>query len=87
MTTRFCVATWDDSRNMDEPFGRLPHTDFWSVLRLAEGIDHDEARVRDWYLTVKIRELGGKTAQELVQMGEADLVIGFLRSIRRGYRD
>jgi hypothetical protein len=36
---------------------------------------------------VKIRELGGKTAKELVQMGEADLVIGFLRSIRRGYRD
>jgi hypothetical protein len=56
-------------------------------MRLAKGIDHDAKRVHDWYLTVKIRELGGKTAHELVEMGEADLVIGFLRSIRRGYRD
>jgi hypothetical protein len=38
-------------------------------------------------MTEQIRELGGKTAHELVQMGDADLVIGFLRSIRRGYRD
>jgi hypothetical protein len=87
MTTRICAATWDKSRNIDQPFDRLLNTDFWGVLRLAKGIDHDEDRVRDWYLTVKIRELGGKTAEELVQMGEADLVIGFLRSIRRGYRD
>lgn len=54
---------------------------------MARGIDHDQARVRDWYLTVGIRELGGKTAWELVQTGEADLVMGFLRSIRHGYRD
>ena len=87
MTTRFCAATWDKLLNVSQPFDYPPDADFWSVLRLAKGIDHDEARVRDWYLTVKIRELGGKTAQELVRMGEADLVIGFLRSIRRGYRD
>jgi hypothetical protein len=87
MTTRFCEATWDESRNKGQPFGRPSDVGFWGVLRLAKGIDHDAKRVRDWYLTVRIRELGGKTAQELVQTGEADLVIGFLRSIRRGYRD
>lgn len=87
MTTQFCAAIRDSSQNIDEPFDRPLDMDFWSVLRLAKGIDHDEKRVRDWYLTVKIRELGSMTAQELVQMGEADLVIGFLRSIRRGYRD
>jgi hypothetical protein len=87
MTTLICAAIWNKSRNIDESFNRPFHTDFWSVLRLARGIEHDEERVREWYLTAKIRELGGKTAQELVQMGEADLVIGFLRSIRRGYRD
>jgi hypothetical protein len=87
MTTRFCAATWDKSRNINQPFELSSDADFWSVLRLAKGIDHDVERVRDWYLTVKIRELGGKTAQELVQLGEADLIIGFLRSIRRGYRD
>jgi hypothetical protein len=87
MTTQFCAVTRGESRNNDESFDRPLVVAFWGVLRLAKGIDQDEERVRDWYLTVKIRELGGKTAQELVQMGEADLVIGFLRSIRRGHRD
>ena len=87
MTTRFCATAWDESRNKDQLFGRPLDVGFWGVLRLAKGIDHDAKRVRDWYQTVRIRELDGKTAQELVQMGDADLVIGFLRSIRRGYRD
>jgi hypothetical protein len=87
MTTRFCAATWGESRNNYPLFGRPLDVGLWGVLRLAKRIDRDAVRVREWYLTVKIRELGGKTAQELVQMGEADLVIGFLRSIRRGYRD
>jgi hypothetical protein len=87
MTTRFCAATADKSQNRDEPFGRPLDTGFRSILQLAKGIEHDEERVRDWYLTVRIRELNNNTAKELVQMGEADLVIGFLRSIRRGYRD
>lgn len=87
MTIRFCAATRDTSRNVSRLFDPAPDAALWGVLRLARDIEHDAARVRDWYLTVKIRELGGKTAQELVQMGEADLVIGFLRSIRRGYRD
>jgi hypothetical protein len=87
MTTRFRAATWDRSRNFDELLDHPLEMESWDVLRLANGIDHDEERVLNLYLTVKIRELNGKTAQELVQKGEADLVIGFLRSIRRGYRD
>jgi hypothetical protein len=87
MTTRSCASKWDHARNTGEPVDRPLDADFWRVLQMAKGIDHDEAHVREWYLTEKIRELGGKTAHELVQMGEADLVIGFLRSIRRGYRD
>jgi hypothetical protein len=87
MTTRFCAAAWNESGNKDELFGRPLDVGFWGVLRLAKGIDHDAKRVRDWYLTENIRELGGKTAKQLVEKGEADLVIGFLRAIRRGYRD
>ena len=87
MTTRFYAATWGAVRNIEEPFDRPFEAEFRAVLWLARGIDHDEERVRDWYMTVRIRELGGKTAQELVRMGEADLVFGFLRSIRRGHRD
>ncbi|GLQ50928.1 hypothetical protein ACFFJT_14690 [Dyella flava] len=87
MTTQLGGATWDLSRNNDDTFDRSLDMDFWRVLQLAKGVEHDEARVREWYSTVKIHELDGKTAQELVQMGEADLVIGFLRSIRRGNRD
>lgn len=87
MTMRLCAVTRGKLRSSGEPCDGLPTTDFWSVLRLAAGIDHDQARVRDWYLTVGIRELGDKTARELVQTGEADLVISFLRSIRHGNRD
>ena len=87
MTTRMHAVTWGKSANISECLGRPLDAEFWGVLRLAKGIDHDEERVRDWYQTVSICELGGRTAQELVQMGEADLVMGFLRSIRRGYRD
>ncbi len=54
---------------------------------MTRAIDADQARVRDWYLTVGIHELGGKTAWELVQTVEADLVMGSLRSIGHGYRD
>jgi hypothetical protein len=81
------AVIWGKSANIGEYVDRPLDAGFWDVLRLAKGIDQDEARVRDWYLTVTICELGGRTAQELVQMGEADLVMGFLRSIRRGNRD
>lgn len=87
MTTRLCAATRHKLRTGGAYFEGVPTTDSWNVLRLAGAIDDDQTRVRDWYQTVGIRELGGKTALELVQTGEADLVMGFLRSIRHGQRD
>jgi hypothetical protein len=81
------AVTWGKSANLSEYFEPPLDADFRDVFRLAKGIEQDEERVRDWYLTVTIRELGGRTAQELVQMGEAGLVMRFLRSIRRGCRD
>lgn len=92
MTTSACAPDsgapeWDRVPNTDASAGHPLDADVWRILQMANGIDHDQARVREWYRTEQIRELGGKTAQQLVQMGEADLVIGFLRSIRRGYRD
>ena len=87
MTTRSCASTWNHPHNADDPADHPLDADFWRILQMARGVDRDEARGREWYRAEKIHELGGKTAQELVQMGEADLVIGFLRSIRRGHRD
>ena len=87
MTTHLCAVTWQKTRITNAArYGALD-TAFQAVLRLARQIDHDEERLREWYLTAKITELGGKTAQELVQAGDVGLVIGFLSSIRRGYRD
>jgi hypothetical protein len=87
MTTRMRAATGEWPRNIDQPFRCSSSADFSNICRLAKGIEHDESRVRDWYLTVTIHEFGDKTASELVQAGDADLVIDFLRSIRRGCRD
>ncbi|RDS84234.1 hypothetical protein DWU99_10845 [Dyella psychrodurans] len=63
------------------------HVAFVHISRLAMAIDSDLSRVEEWYESVHILELGGMTAQELVMQGSADLVIGFLRSIRCGERD
>jgi len=57
------------------------------VSQLASAIESDPCRVAEWYRSVRIRELGGMTAQELVIQDNADLLIGFLRSILRGERD
>jgi hypothetical protein len=87
MTTRAGASKWACPQPAGEPADGLVDADVWRVLQLAKGVDHDAAQVHEWYMTEQIRELGGKTAHELVQMGDADLVIGFLRSIRRGHRD
>ena len=63
MTMGFCAATWSTSRTIHERFGRRLETDFGSILRLARDIEQDDERVRDWYLSVTIHELGDKTAQ------------------------
>ena len=60
---------------------------FACISQLASAIESDPSRVEEWYHSVRIRELGEMTAQELVIHDNADLVIGFLRSIRRGERE
>jgi hypothetical protein len=60
---------------------------FVQIVHLALAIESDRARIEEWYQSEQIRELGGFTACELVLQDSADLVIGFLRSIRRGDRD
>lgn len=60
---------------------------FVPISQWALAIESDLSRIREWYLSVHIRELGGMTAHELAMRGSADLVIDFLRSIRRGERD
>jgi hypothetical protein len=57
------------------------------ISQLASAIESDPSRVEEWYRSVRIRELGGMTAQELVTQNHAQLLIGFLRSILRGERD
>jgi hypothetical protein len=60
---------------------------FIHISQLASAIESDAARVKEWYQSVRIHELGGLTAQELVMQGSADRVIAFLHSIQRGERD
>lgn len=57
-----------------------------AVLRVAAHIEPDPERALDWYRHTRISELGLLTAEQLVGMGRASLVIDFLQSIRRGQR-
>lgn len=58
-----------------------------AVLRVAAHIEPDPEQVLDWYRHARISELGFFTAEQLVEMGRAPVVIDFLQSIRRGQRD
>lgn len=57
------------------------------VLRVAAQIEPDPADVMQWYRQVRITELGHLTAAELVSLGRAAAVVGFLSSVRDGFRD
>lgn len=57
-----------------------------AVLRVAAHIEPVPERVLDWYRHTRISELGFFTAEQLVGMGRAPVVIDFLQSIRRGQR-
>lgn len=89
MTMRTSVSSWSsrtprrDASSASQP-DEIAHV---RVSQLAAAIDGDSCRVAEWYCSVHIQELGGMTAQELVIQDNADLLIGFLRSILRGERD
>ena len=57
-----------------------------AVLRVAAGMEPDPLQVLDWYRHTRIAELGFLSAEQLVAMGRAPVVIDFLQSIRRGDR-
>ncbi|HET6433740.1 hypothetical protein [Dyella sp.] len=57
-----------------------------AVLRVAARIEPEPHWLMDWYRHTRIAELGHLTAEQLVAMGRAPVVIAFLQSIRRGVR-
>ncbi len=58
-----------------------------AVLYVAVQIEPSSERVLEWYLYTPIAELGYLTAEQLVSMGRASVVIEFLQSVSRGERD
>lgn len=64
-----------------------PVTAILTVLRVAAQIEPDPVEVGIWYRRIRIAELGGLTARQLVSLGRAGEVVGFLLSIRNGRRD
>jgi len=87
MTMRGKVVSWSSRRTGVSPLNHPVDVAFAHISQLALAIESDLSRVEDWYRSVHILELGGMTARELVSQGSADLVVGFLRSIRCGERD
>lgn len=55
-----------------------------AVPRVAAQIEPETEWVMDWYRRTRIAELGQLTAEQLVAMGRAPVVIAFLQSIRDG---
>ncbi|GLQ45909.1 hypothetical protein GCM10007862_09600 [Dyella lipolytica] len=87
MTMRGSVVSWSSRKTGASSLNHPVDIAFDYISQLALAVESDLSRVEEWYRSVHILELGGMTAQELVVQGSADLVIGFLRSIRRGERD
>lgn len=61
--------------------------DVIAVMRTAAEIEGRPDEVMAWFTATPIRELGSLTAERLIEMGRAEAVIDFLRSVRDGVRD
>jgi hypothetical protein len=57
-----------------------------AVLREAAGLEPDPSAMMIWYRQTPIAELGYLTAEQLVALGRAEMVIAFLGSVRDGTR-
>lgn len=66
-------------------FGLIPAT--LAVLRVAAAVEPDPSALQAWYLHTPIAELGYLTAAQLIELGRAEAVITFLRSVLDGCRD
>jgi hypothetical protein len=58
----------------------------FAVLRAAARLEPDPGRAVAWYRDVPIAELGSRTANELVALGQGDAVTAFLGAIADGRR-
>lgn len=57
------------------------------VLSVARGIEPNAEEVLHWFKHDLIRELGNKTAQQLVEEGATARLLDMLVTIRSGHRD
>lgn len=64
-----------------------PASAMLTVLRIAVQVEPDPVQTGFWYQRTRIVELGGLTAAQLVSLGRAEEVVGFLVSVRDGRRD
>jgi len=83
----------DPCREPIAPFGEDRYTTLaklvpaaLAVLHVAAQIEPEPEWVLDWYRRTRIAELGQLTAEQLVAMGRAPVVVAFLQSIRDGAR-
>lgn len=65
-------------------FGVSP--DALTIIQVAVAIEPDPGTVLAWYRRVRIAELGGFTAEQLVLRGQSECVMAFLDAILRGER-
>ncbi|MGC1549150.1 MAG: hypothetical protein WA777_11540 [Rhodanobacter sp.] len=57
------------------------------VLRIASAIEPDQRAVMSWYRDDGIAEFSNRTAHQIVNDGEANHLLRFLRAIMVGLRD
>lgn len=58
-----------------------------TVLCVAVQVEPNPVEAGVWYRRTRIAELDGLTAAQLVSLGRAEEVIGFLVAVRDGVRD
>lgn len=56
------------------------------VLSVARAVEPDPAQAMHWFIHDPIKELGGKTAQQLVEEGSTPRLLAMLVAIRSGQR-
>jgi hypothetical protein len=64
-----------------------PDSAMLTVLRVAVQVEPDPVETGLWYQRTRIVELDNLTAAQLVSLGRAEEVVGFLVSVRDGRRD
>lgn len=67
---------------MIHPIAQARHARLYErIVSLARMLGCDPAMVRDWYHHDPIQGLDGMTAAQLVQQGQGERIVAFLRAI------